>query len=369
MTTVNTVRVSLSEFPTIQQCREKVDDLDKSKSLIVVSELASHGKYVLPLIDRWLKQFPGRVFVDAPRDINDENDGNALNLMDQESIIRERLPEYRSDVCWSGTLVLDRSSAHIPLSILNPTKFDRLPQSENLFILARGCERQWDSIPASTNRAVTCVVNSSDAAGLDHSILISPSLDGDCLLFLMTLAPKQTRKFEREFLLRPIPNPTLFSEMYKSAVSEVSRVSLLQQPTYIRALALGTDKLGKDQRDTIMTRKQLNVYRTVEKIEECIFPFFATYQPPASKGESSGKNFESSLILKRMQKRPLSQESINKVFVKLSAETESWEDNVYMKKRFRRLFGTSFNSHKWECPASAGPSIDGPLASEVIGSL
>jgi hypothetical protein len=373
--TVTGVKIALGNFPTIQDCRLHVDGkVDKSKSFLVLHDLAVHGKYLLPLIERWLNEFPGRVFIDKAPVTQDKANYDDIELLNEEHIIRKRLPEFKADLCWSGALLVDTTRS-TKIHIMNPVKPDRLPQTEFLFVLAQVSESHWESIPSSTNRALHCVVEAeAGSPSLNHCVIIAPSRDGDCSLYMMTEAPVAARgkpkrpltANQKEYLLRPIPSPSLFNEMYKSTITDVARHS----PQFLRSLAVGLRKLHKDQADIITTRKHLNVYRTLEKIEESIFPFFATLGPPSEKSTEYAGNFENTAVVKRMNaKKRITQEGINKIFEKLSTDAGSVEDHVYEKKRFRRLFGTSYNSHKWEHPAVSQQSVDGPLASEVIGSL
>ena len=373
--TVTGIKVPLGNFETIQNCRLHVDEkADKSKSFLVLQDLAVHGKYLLPLIERWLSDFPGRVFIDDATVTQGNENEDDIEILNEENIIRKRLPEFKADLCWSGTILVDKTRS-TKIHIMNPVKPDRLPQSEFLFVLAQASESQWASIPSSTNRALHCVVETEPGSNsLNHSIIIAPCTDGDCSLYMMTETPPATRgkskrqllPNEKEYLLRPIPSPSLFNEMYKSTITDVARHS----PHFLRSLAVGLNKLQKDQADTILTRKHLNVYKTLERIEESILPFFATFSPKTENAIESAGNYENAAVLKRMNaKKRITQEGINKVFEKLSTDAGSIEDHVYEKKRFRRLFGTSYNSHKWEHPAVTHQSVDGPLASEVIGSL
>jgi len=377
MTLTSGLKVSFSAFSSIQECREYVDKNDRDrKGFLTLSNCGAQGRYVLPLVDRWLTEFPGRVFVEPSPQTDSKEDEDDLELMNEDTLIRERLPEARADVCWRGSLVLGDQSTEA--MIFNPVKYDRLPRSENLFVLSRVTEEQWSSIPSSTNRAVHCVIRVPVIwPDLTNTVLIAPQ-ENDCSLFLMTEAPRhkaspKLRAGEKEFLLRPIPAPSLFRDIHKAAIADVTRTAPLQQPHYLRALGLGSERFGRthaDTLETIMTRKQLNVLRTVEKIEAKIFPFFETYKRSFSEPPNES-NFESGTILKKLRKigPNASQDPINKIFQTMSQMAGSLEDHVYAGKRFRRLFGTSFNSHKWvHAPTSFQP-VDAPLVSEVVGTL
>ena len=377
MTITTGLKVCLSEFPSIQECREYVDKNDRDrKGFLTLSDCGAQGRYMLPLIDRWISEFPGRVFVDPIHLSADAEGQDDLELMNEDNLIRERLPEARADVCWRGCLVLGDQSTDA--MIFNPVKFDRLPRSESLFVLARVTEEQWASIPSSTNRAVHCVIRVPAVwPDLTNTVLIAPQ-ENDCCLFLMTQAPKhkyapKLRGTEKEFLLRPIPAPSLFRDIHKAAIDDITRTAHLQQPHYLRALGMGTERFGRthaDTLETIMTRKQLNVMRTLEKIETKIVPFFESYKRTSSEPQGD-TNFENGTVMKRMKKlgAKASQESINNIFQTLSQEAGSLEDHVYAGKRFRRLMGTSYNSHKWVHMPFLFQPVDAPLESEVVGSL
>ena len=372
MTVTSGLKVQFSKFESVQECRKFVEACDKDKkSFLTVTDCGALGKYVLPLVDRWISDYPGRVFV-APRQGDGalDNDDERLELMNDEDAIRQRLPEGRSNVCWTGSLVID-DEIQGQMMIHNPIKVDRLPKSEFLHVLARVSEEQWASIPSNTRWGLHCTIEGLDGCrDINNVVLISPESDGECSLFLLTHAPGKPGKY----LMRPIPSLQLFGEVYKAAINDISRTAPLQHPHYLRSLGLGSERFGRtrvDDLETIMTRKQLNVLRSCEKMEQLVFPFFDKYKRkfvPDKSSESS--NFENLAVNKRIRKLgSASQSDINEIFRSISAEDGTIEDHVYSGKRFRRLLGTSYSSHKWVSqPTSIAPA-DAPLASEVIGSI
>ena len=81
-------------------------------------------------------------------------------------------------------------------------------------------------------------------------------------------------------------------------------------------------------------------------------------------------NFENTLINKKINRlKRYTQSDINGL-LKQQSEQSSVEEMLYSGKRFRRLVGTTYNSHKF--PKRLGINLqtsEGLLASEYIGEL
>ena len=114
MASIKETRVHLSAFNTVQDCRKFVDQIDPTRSSITVCDFETvTDKYYIPLIDRWLKAYPGRVFID---------NANMKGIADPSSvpaILTARLPPVRPKLCWSGTLFYT-STKWTTLEISNP---------------------------------------------------------------------------------------------------------------------------------------------------------------------------------------------------------------------------------------------------------
>ena len=334
-----------AEFPTIQDVRKYVETkVDSSKSCLVLSNLTD-DEFLLPLIDMWLSQFPGRLF----------RSSTAGNL---PQVLLDRVPEKEPKTCWSGNLFYSNEK-WTKGKIMNPVKPDRVPLSENLFILGSLSDEQKMHVPVSSGRTITCVV-ADTFLDFDNSLVIAPS-EQDTRLYFMTAVKRNEDSVT--YQLCSIQSPSVFASVYKAALAEPAP---LQHAHYLRAIGM-----GHGAPSAVLVKKQLNVMTTVARMQETIFPFFAGRKPSKRKSTTDDANFENSVVNKRVNKlgKTYCQKDIDNIFRQLSQETGTLEDVVYAGKRYRRLLGTSFNSHKWPLPPIHVQSVDAPLLSEVVGEL
>lgn len=372
MATTKEVRVDLAKFETIQAARFYVDDFDPRKiSLVICGQLEKDCcQYLLPLIDRWTNQFPGRVLIG-----DFASDSSSI-----ENLIKRRLPEAKPKLCWSGKLFYGKEKWTV-MEIFNPINPDRLPISEEVHILCALSEEQLKCVPLNSVRPPTCIVQDT-LLEFDKLLVISPSSDSsDCRLFIMTLG-RSKRDDGQEYSLHPIQSPSLFSQMYRSVMEQPRRgQAVLDKPFMLRAQAVGTELILKSMDEqslaTVRTKKQLNVMKTVAAMEARVLPFFENLKLREKESDGSKKekttNFESGLANKRIKKLGsfYNQSAVNEIMKQLSSESGSVEESVYSGKRFRRLLGTSYNSHKWAFPSqiTRDQLVAGPLLSEVLGEL
>jgi hypothetical protein len=373
MATLKEVKVDISAFDSIQAARLFVEELDHRKVYLNISGIASGDEnFCLALIDRWTRQLPGRVFLS--HQFRDSADTSAGKLL------KERLPEGRPQICWSGKLIYakDRWTG---LEILSPSNPDRLPVSDELHILCALNDDQLKSLQLSSVRPPRCVIEDA-LLNFDNYLVISPGADrSDCRLFFMTLKGNQKTHSGEEYTLHPVSSPSFFAQMYRSVIERPKRGQLLEKPFMLRTQAVGTELLLKSMDEqalaTVRTRKQLNVMKAVSAFEDKVLPFFATLKTgvkDTSIQDGKNLNFENILANKRINKLAVGrcdQSAVNHILKQLREETGSVEDAVYSGKRFRRLLGTSFSSHKWPFPPLLGRDqlVAGAQLSEVLGEL
>ena len=268
-------------------------------------------------------------------------------------------------------------------SLFTPTEPDRLPLSEDLYIIGSVTHEQIMNIPLNSVKPAACTIDES-LFDFSNSVILSPSADNQtCRLYLLVSRTGHTDGRAPEYFLQSIQAPDVFSSVYKSAVQvATSRTNCMEKPTYLRAIAMGRDRLEKGLGDSVsvkavITRKQLNVMKTVARLEESVLPFFDRLRagpvepkdvtPPT---EGSKENFENLIVNRKINalKSGGTQKKINGIFKKQSVPIG---EMVLSGKRFRRMFGTSFNSIEWPLPnaLTRDQTADGPLASEVVGEL
>lgn len=365
-TCIKELTIDLSTFPSVAACRDYVATVDLSRhflSLANVAEKVSQDQYFTLLIDQWLSMMPGRVFA--------QEKAPTLNIEPKARLVTERLTIVEPKVCWAGSLRYpgDKCSG---MKIFNPVRPDRLPLSESLYILGSVNDDQLENIVISGGRPVLCAVDESFII-FDKMVIISPSSDGsDCRLYLLVCLRTG------EYGMHAIQSPATFLSVYKSAIDAVSKAGLMDRPSYLRAIAVGgyakiAQAGGESSLDAILTKKQFNVMKTISRMDATVLPFFEKLKrkKKVEDKDESNHNFENTTVNKRINKiRKCSQKDINGVF-KQQASASSLEEIVYSGKRFRRLLGTTYNSHR----LGQGRAIskdqlsEGMLASEYLGEL
>ena len=354
MTSIKEQVLDFSDFSSVQDCREFVDKLDRERFFITLRNWHDiSDEYYLPLIDRWLKDsFAGRVFLEEKAD----------RVTELGQLIKDRISPKDPKICWRGLLYYSEKGC-APISILNPVRPDRIPVSEKLFSLGSVTDEQISEIGMSSGKPVGCEIDES-LIELNNMVIISMS-ESDTRLYLL-------QRIGSRYTLHPVQSPSTFSEVYKSAVETVGRLGRIDKATYLRALTVSKDKIGSANFSVIETKKHLNVLRTIERVRETIFPFFEELKSEKKSTEKDENfNFENSFINKKINKMTeINQTKINEL-LKQQASATSVEEMVYSGKRFRRLVGTHYHSHKYTRGKviSNDQLVEGLLASEYIGEI
>jgi hypothetical protein len=365
-TSIKELKIDLLAFSSVEACRNFVVTVDVSRhflSLANVAEKVSQDQYFMLLIDQWLSMMPGRVFI--------EENAPTVNTEPKAQLLTERLSIIKPKVCWAGTLRYS-GDKYTGMKIFNPVRPDRLPLSDSLYILGSVNENQLENIVISGGKPVLCAVDESLVI-FDKMVIISPSSDGsDCRMYLLVCLRTG------EYGMHAIQSPSTFLSVYKSAIDAVSKAALMDRQSYLRAIAVGGHAKiakagGESSLDAILTKKQFNVMKTVSRMDETVLPFFEKLKraKKVEDKDESNQNFENTIVNKRINKiRKCSQKDINGVF-KQQAGASSLEEMVYSGKRFRRLLGTTYNSHRLGHgrAISKDQLSEGVLASEYVGEL
>jgi hypothetical protein len=301
-------------------------------------------KIIIPVLERWSNRFPGRVFL-LP-----ETCDTKLG-----QLIQNRFPQWDDSVVFSGRILMASSDtfSYIPIKISKGVRPERLPTSEDLFLVCRleESEIQTANIPIQ-GLPMKCVLG-DDLISLNNCVVVS----GDAgRIFSIRDLPDDRAE------LLCIQNEQVANQLYFDAVKQVNRGS------YIRGLSVGHERVKSQLNnsavfDALITRKQLNVLRTVELLETRLAGIFD--KKSSSEMTKSTQNFEHRTHLKATHKTDQS-----RIYSILKNSVESGttlEEMIHDNKRIRRIVGTSFNSYRWPNEPVQLQLFDGALLSEVLG--
>ena len=330
----------------------KIKEADKYRTILILrnSKSISNDALFVPLIDRWIRSFPGRVFLDSQGLSADHPITKRLPVKADPSIV------YIGHVLMSDTI-------HFSFQIRGPCRPNRIPQSEFLFPIGRLQPSDAVHVPMTGNAKLTCLVEDANFFDLDHLLLATGPPD----MQIFWLADART--------LVPVQNLETVKELCREA-----KVKSFEKPTYLRSLAVNTAAIKKAMPKTsfaaVMSKKQLGAMKTRELLTCHVEKFFGNYRKSSVQpAPSKTSNFENTYVLKQLSKLNMkggvNQSDISETLKKTAEEGDSYTELVLQGKRRRRLFGTFYNSHKWpfESNLSRDAIFDGPLLSEVVGEL
>ena len=320
-----------------------VKESDRPRTLLILrnTKNIASDSFFIPLVDRWIRDFPGRVVLDSM------TPSNTLFL----SRLSTREDSSKVEIFY-GKIVISETVC-ISFTISGPCRPNRLPQSDLLFPIGRLSAADAAHVPMTLNARLKCTIE-DDASlfDLDHLVLVSSSMQ------IFWLQDAQT--------LVPIQNLETLKELCKEV-----KVGRVEKPTYIRSLAVNCESIrrgmSKTSFNSIVSKKQLGILKTRDLLETKVSKFFESYKKSTPKVVDKA-NYENTFVLKQISKmpQPVSQTCICEILAKTAEENLCSYD-----KRQRRLLGTSFNSHRWplESLLNRDTVVDGPLLSEVVGEL
>jgi len=345
------IDLALPEYSSVSAASATLEDTikesDWDRSIVVLNNIQSiEDSMFLPLIDRWINRFPGRLFR-----MNSDASKSALTLD-----IQNRLPIFDNKSVYAGQIVIaDRVGVCIRVS--QGCRPNRIPQSE--FLIPIGRIDSCDKIPVTTNAKLKCYIDGGDLFDLNRLVLVC-SGSRDSQIFWL----------KDSTTLVPVQSMATVNELFKEASG------IAEKGTYIRGLAsnraLVEKTVGKALFSSVMTKKQLSVINTTTLIDDRVVSFFqdpkrflnGNKKIPVEVGGDTGHTFEHNFVNRRIKKRS-SQIEICEMLKKAVEDGASFEDMMYNGRRQRRLIGTAFTSHRW--PAVSREDVfDSPLLSEVV---
>lgn len=350
-TTLRHLYVDLFAFDTASDADSFVDlqNTNPDKIILIVSNLPSFecdSSWILQF-DKWLKKYPGRVFL---KDVIVPNDDDSVT---PSVLVNRRVPVWKQGTVWQGNL-------HVPgleslvTTFLEPLRYDRLPSGEDLYVLGTLSEDQIArKLIPTTGTKSRCMIDSSEDHLLNNLVLIS--VDGCEWINSKLYVLSGTSGLE--YSVQCIQSPLTFVSLYKSAVERD------KEGTYLRSLAMCNQ--SGDSVALLKTWKQMNLLKTLSLLEERVVPRLVTDVFPHK--ISKDVNYENSVPNKRIDKKT-SQETINEI-LKKNAEITTLAEMIQTGKRARRVIGNNLNSYQWPRRPTVISQDEGVLLSEVIGAM